>query len=138
MISGSVHIIYEERWGLKHLRSLATAYGKAPYFEHYFHEIEALLSKPYEKLFDLNLATIRWAEKVLGLENTAQVYSENTQLDLLAYHSKIHPKKTDTTQSSQFAQYFQCFDWAGFAPNLSVLDLVLNEGPAARTLLKKI
>ena len=137
MTSGNVHIIYEESWAKKHLRSIATAYGKAPYFEHYFHQIDGLLTSEYEKLFDLNMATIRWAEKVLGLENDAELYGGEQSNDLLAYHSKIHPKKLEGANADQYATYFQCFDWGGFVPNLSILDLVFNEGPAARTHLQK-
>lgn len=133
LTSGQVKVIYEEPWPTKHLRSMATAYGKAPYFEHYFHQIEALLAEQRDTIFDLNIATIRWAEKVLGIENRAIVRTEDLSEPYAKYHSQIHPK---AHSKETFTPYFQCFDWAGFAPNLSVLDLVFNEGPVARAVLQ--
>ena len=54
------------------------------------------------------------------------------------YRQKIHPKQPNLDVSAG-VKYIQVFeDKLGFFPNLSVLDLVFNEGPNAIVLLKGI
>ena len=53
----------------------------------------------------------------------------------------IHPKRADTVLPSLGLErpYFQVFaDRFGFTPNLSVLDLLFNEGPDSILWLKKL
>jgi hypothetical protein len=46
----------------------------------------------------------------------------------------IHPKKEPTTQN--FHPYYQVFETKyGFQKNLSIIDLLFNEGPAAALFL---
>src|SRR5690606_40728923 len=40
-----VKIDYHQKWLSQHLRALQTAYGKAPFYEYYVHDLEAILSK---------------------------------------------------------------------------------------------
>ena len=57
------------------------------------------------------------------------------------YRADIHPKRADTILSSLGLErpYFQVFaDRFGFTPNLSVLDLLFNEGPDSILWLKKL
>lgn len=55
-----VRIAYDEPWRQQHWRSIRTAYGNAPYFEHY----EAAIARIYERqhifLFDLNAEIIHF------------------------------------------------------------------------------
>ena len=52
----------------------------------------------------------------------------------------LHPKKDETVADPDFQsiEYHQVFsDRFGFQPNLSILDLVFNEGPGALGILRK-
>ena len=57
------------------------------------------------------------------------------------FRADIHPKRADTVLPSLGLErpYFQVFaDRFGFTPNLSVLDLLFNEGPDSILWLKKL
>jgi hypothetical protein len=56
------------------------------------------------------------------------------------YRNTIHPKKRMQRKDSLFqpAFYYQVFqEKYGFVPNLSIIDLLFNEGPNAENILKK-
>jgi hypothetical protein len=55
-----VRICYEGRWLRKHLESLKTAYGNAPYLGDHLRFLEELFVSRFDKLIDLNLALIRY------------------------------------------------------------------------------
>jgi hypothetical protein len=49
-----VRISYTEPWQRLHWRAIKTAYGNAPFFEHYETELAVFFEKKYPFLFDLN------------------------------------------------------------------------------------
>ena len=53
-----VELSYTETWPQQHLHAIRSAYGQTPWFIHYIDEIEAVLLKKYDRLVDLNMATI--------------------------------------------------------------------------------
>lgn len=122
-------IDYTHAWQRRHWRTLFSAYGKAPFFEHFCPELEALLFAGYERLLDFNLASIEWLKKSMRLDlhltATAQSASEST--GLIASFSKF-----------RILPYNQVFDqrW-GFLPDMSAIDLLMNEGPYAASYLQQ-
>ncbi len=131
-----VLIDYKERWNIIHLRTLTAAYSASPYFMFYKDEIEALLTRRYERLVDLNQAALEWLLKRLKTVCTPHFSTD--------YHPNAHepkdfrnsfspkvPYPTDTMPA-----YYQVFsDRLPFTPNLSTLDLLFNLGPEAREYL---
>ena len=63
----TVRLSHSETWPQQHLHAIRTAYGKTPWFIHYIDDIEATVLRKYERLIDLDLATMRLALKWLGL-----------------------------------------------------------------------
>ncbi len=61
-------VAYEQKFPEKALQTLEHAYKKSPWFEQYFPALEALLSKPWDNLADLNIALIQWLKEILGIE----------------------------------------------------------------------
>ena len=55
-----VRISYHEQWQRQHWRTISTAYGNAPYFEHYAGELHRFYEKEYEFLFDYNLELLKF------------------------------------------------------------------------------
>ncbi len=55
-----VRIANHEQWQRQHWRAIKTAYGNAPYFEHYADGLEAFYEREYEFLFDFNLALMEF------------------------------------------------------------------------------
>ena len=62
-------------WQRKHIRSIQESYSKAPFFELYFTSLEALLSRPWERLVDLDIELIRLMSSWLGLDGKPVVLS---------------------------------------------------------------
>jgi hypothetical protein len=62
-----VRIANDQNWARKHWRSIELAYQKAPYFKQYGPGIHDVLSKPYEKLVDVNAAVLGYYMNAFGI-----------------------------------------------------------------------
>lgn len=134
-----VGIEYKERWNIIHLRTLEAAYSASPYYQYYKDSIVALLTRHYDRLLELNQATLEWLLRQL---KTACTVSHTTDYlpatgDPMDYRNTFSPKVPYPTD--RLAPYYQVFaDRQPFVPNLSILDLLFNLGPEAKDYLKKI
>lgn len=128
LTTSEVRVSYHHDWKREHLQAIKSAYGKSPFFDHYFPQIEALYQKPQDLLFNWALQSIKWAENAIGLESLAMVGENEHATDLKGI---MHPKERYQKPDPSFkaTSYFQCFSHSGFVANLSVLDLIFNEGP---------
>lgn len=121
-------------WQKQHLKSLEAAYRTSPYFEFFEDDIRPIFEKKQEFLFDLNLQTHDIITECLGINlpynKTEEYFKESTLHD---FRSLVNGKKDVNT----FDPYTQVFDDRhGFLNNLSILDLLFNEGRHAITYLK--
>lgn len=132
-----VAIAYDMDWQKQHWQSIRTAYGSAPFWEHYAPQLEPFFLKKYDYLFDLNMAIFETFFKILKLKNTINISLSNSyNLDFtegVDFRNKILPNKSDF-QGEKYAQLFQ--ERTGFLPNLSILDLVFCTGPQAMSVIK--
>ncbi|PWJ44969.1 WbqC family protein [Sediminitomix flava] len=126
-----------ESWQKQHWRAIQSAYGRSAYFEYYADMIkEVLLGKEYTHLFELNYEILTFCLKILGVKCQIRLTEDFTppqECDILDLRSAIHPKKEFGIINVQ--PYQQVFG-EGFAPNLSILDLLFNEGPNASYILR--
>lgn len=132
-----VQISYAENWIGLHQKTIRSAYGNAAYFEHYAPEIEFLFSFRDAWLIDWNF---RWFEYLLNeLMSTKKMVSrsreyipkENAVSDL---REVMSPKSKQNIEHPCYYHVF--FDRYEKPNNLSVLDLLLNEGPGGLQVLK--
>jgi hypothetical protein len=125
-------------WQRQHWRSLQTAYRAAPFFEYYEADLSPLFETTYSFLLDLNLATIELVCTLLQRPfPRAQTTSFMTTPEgIQDARSLIEAKREDPCPVPQYTQVFQ--ERHGFLPNLSVLDLLFNEGTGAVGYLKSI
>lgn len=134
-----VLIDYKERWNVSHLRTLTTAYSASPYFMYYKDEIEALLMQRYERLIDLNQATLEWLLKRLKTAHMLHFstdYPPNSN-EPEDFRNRFSPKVPYPTDN--MPDYYQVFsDRLPFTPNLSTLDLLFNLGPEAVAYLNSL
>jgi hypothetical protein len=136
-----IKIDYSMPWQVNHLRSIKTAYRSAPYFEHYIDELSPAFNTKDRFLFDYNLKLIETLNQILAINTkliTNRVY-ENT-LDVDDFRNSIHPKKRMQKADTHFqpANYIQVFmEKHGFQANLSILDLLMNEGPLSTSTIKE-
>jgi hypothetical protein len=121
-------------WQKQHFKSLEAAYRNSPFFEFFEDDIKPIFEKRHTFLMDLNLQTIEIAAKCLGIKfefiQTEEYFRTPLQTD---FRSLVNGKK----DSSSFESYPQVFEEKfEFINNLSVLDLLFNEGRHALTYLK--
>jgi hypothetical protein len=134
-----IRIDYESNWNKIHWRGLVASYASSPFFEYLADEINPVYQKKFEFLIDLNLHLIQFTLGFLG-HNGSLTLSEFFQPVLSDSDPRffIDPKKDQAVVDPGFhsVEYHQVFsDRLGFRPNLSILDLLFNEGPAARNYL---
>ncbi len=126
-----------EPWQHIHSRCLESAYKAAPYFEHYYDYLKPIFERHFERLIDLNDAALKAVLKMLKVKKEivhTTDYVRETENDL---REAFSPKKP--FEASLFPTYYQVFsEKYPFAPDLSVLDLVFNEGPEAMEYLRRL
>ena len=124
-----VKIDYSKRWQHQHWVSILSAYKSSPYFDHYAAEIEPFYRKEWRYLVDYNCEYTAKLLSLLGM-NPALPSSERY---VVAGESDIDLRPKQKNDSTFVAEpYYQVFsDRQPFAANLSVLDLLMCEGPSA-------
>jgi len=126
-----VKISYDFDWQRLHWMSLQTSYRSSAYFEFYEDEIAPFYQRRWEYLFDYNLELFQLLLKLLK-QDISWSFTENYEksyLDFNDYRENIHPKASN---EGLYKPYFQVFeDRHDFMPNLSVVDLLFNQGPQA-------
>ena len=122
-------------WQKQHFKSLEAAYRSSPFFEFFEDDIRPVFEKKHTFLMDLNLQTLEIVSKCLGLKfdfrNSEEYFRNPTQTDFRA----LVDGKKDTFKSEPYPQVFE--EKFGFINNLSILDLLFNEGRHALNYLKK-
>jgi hypothetical protein len=116
-------------WQKQHFKSLEAAYRGSPFFEFFEDDIRPIFEKKYTFLLDLNLETLAILSKCLRIKleytTTTEYFHEVDTKTITDFRFLINGKKDPST----FETYTQVFDDKyGFLNNLSVLDLLFNEG----------
>lgn len=130
-----VEISNSTPWQNIHRKSIESAYKSSPFFEFYEDELEPLFSEKARFLLDYNIKCFEVILNCLQLSiasgNTAAF--EKDSKDCLDFRSLTQVN----TQVQNFESYTQVFsDKHGFINNLSILDLLFNEGPNSVNYLK--
>jgi WbqC-like protein len=151
-----VEINSQAPWGAKHWKSLLMCYGKAPYFRRYASIFEHVLATPWDRLAPLNERLLRDLAPALGITSQIVLSSgldvpgtATERLIGICRRLGAHQYLTGAfaagnhLDSAVFADagielaiqewvcptYGQQFPAQGFLPELSVVDLLFNEGP---------
>ncbi len=129
-----VRIDYSKRWQHQHWVAIVSAYRSSPYFEHYAPLIEPFYTTHYDSLVEFNTALTSRLMQLLGIEGGLHLSEE--YVEAAAGDIDLRIKKRESRFDSP--HYFQLFsDRFPFEPNLSVLDLLFAEGPAAIDFLRR-
>jgi len=148
-------------WKAQHLRALDMHYARAPYRHRYLVQLRELYSAPWNKLSDLNKATVQWLLDAYGITtpiHSAADYAARDEptdrlIDLCravgaaqylagagAEHYMDKPRFESSgvwleIQTFQHPIYRQAYE--PFEPNLSALDLLLMRGDEALATLRQ-
>jgi hypothetical protein len=124
-------------WQKQHFKSLEAAYRSSPFFEYFEDDIRPIFEKKHNFLLDLNFETLDFITKSMRLKldykTTVEYFHEVDSNKVTDFRFLANGKK----DNSIFESYTQVFDDKyGFINNLSVLDLLFNEGKFALDYLK--
>lgn len=156
-----VKIANTENWREKHRKAIMMNYQKSSFFDDYWNDIDDILTKEWEKLIDLNFNLISYFSSKLGI-NTKTIKSSELKINstgskrLLEICQKL---SADTYLSGELGKnyldedIFQKADidiiyekfqhphysqlGKSFQPNMSVIDLLFNEGKNAKRILEE-
>lgn len=121
-------------WRHLHWNALMSAYGESPFFEYYADDIRPFFEKRWEYLFDFNMEiTFKMCEliDICPTISTTDTYVADTA-GMHDFRDTIRPKHPLPDEQFVPTPYYQVYRQKhGFLPNLSVLDLLFNEGNEA-------
>lgn len=135
-----VKIENDFKWQILHWKSLESAYRTSPYFEFFEDDFHPIYHQKFEYLIDFTQAAWNILLESLGLElqiehtSTFQEdYAKNKDVKDLRYLAKA--KRKPSLELDLYVQVFE--SKKGYLKNLSILDLLFNEGTNALTYLQK-
>jgi hypothetical protein len=130
-ITKEIRVDYSTSWQLDHWKAIESAYTSAPYYEEYQTQVKSLILTKHEFLLEKNEAILSFILNVLNLE----ISHSNT----VSFNNEIPTSKNLFLEKDNWEHqknYQQVFSYSKpFTPNLSVLDLIFNEGPFCRNWL---
>lgn len=155
-----IEIDFSKNWISKHFSTIEYNYKNTPFFNIYWNNIKTIINKPRKKLIDLNLDLINYFISILEIKTEIILSSslnikECGSTKLLEICKKL---KCDTYLSGELGKnyldetifknenikvVFEKFEhpsynqkFTNFIPNLSIIDLIFNEGENAKIILK--
>ena len=159
-----VRIDNESTWAGDHLKSLKCWYGKASFFEKYIGFFEETYCHDWNKLIDLNMAILNFlfnelniSTKIIlesdigtSLQSTERIIeicrkiNADTYLTGIGGKNYLDEKRFEIEgiklvyQEYRHPTYQQQFmdEQHAFLPNMSIIDLLFNEGEKSSTILK--
>ncbi len=147
-----IRIDWSTPWLQQHQRAIVSAYRTSAYFEYYQDELFEIMDRRPEKLMDLNMDILRFFIEKTGLAVDLRMTSDFSADGLAVsedgpavccddLRGTIHPKRPNTILRDLKLEkpYFQVFSGKyGFQSDLSIMDLLFNEGPDSILYLKNL
>ncbi len=131
-----VRISDHGNWQHLHWNAIISAYNSSPFFEYYEDDFRYFYEKKFAFLHDLNEGLRELVFKLLYINTEVEYtnsYIKQMGPGFCDLRNSIHPKRESGYQATP---YWQVFDQKhGFAPNLSIIDLLFNKGNEARMFL---
>lgn len=138
--SKDIKIDNEQTWQIKHWRTLKTCYGKTPFYEFFADEFEPFYYKKYNYLWDFNVDILTRCLKIIRLPlkiTETDSYRKELNNNVIDARSLITPKnKSFIAHNFETKIYHQNFGNT-FEKNLSIIDLLMNEGPNAESIIRE-
>lgn len=140
-----IKIDYSTPWLIRTQRAIVSAYETSAYFDYYKDDLFSLMDSRPQLLFDLDMALTRFFLEKVGIQADIRITQDFIPSGSNEYgedlREVIHPKRdNDILKKLQLEKpYFQVFAQKyGFISNLSIMDLLFNEGPESILYLKRL
>ena len=126
-LTKDIEISYKEAWQQIHLRCLESAYRKSAYFDYYFPYFEKIYKQKFNTLIELNDYCLKTTLKLLKVKKEYS-YTEDFEkiVDYKDYRISLSKNNYNNFEMKPYYQVFA--DRHGFVSNLSIVDLLFNEG----------
>ena len=158
MAMKDIRISDHANWRHVHWNALLSAYGESPFFEYYQDDIRPFYEKKYEFLLDFNMETMEKMIELLdirpnisltdryvlseerrvkreesnSLEEKLNIQHSTFNTEYSDFRETIRPKHPLPDPEFIPRRYYQVYERKhGFQPNMSILDLLFNEGNEA-------
>ena len=130
-----VKIDNTSKWQSIHWKSIESAYKTSPFFEYYEDDLVELYTTSKASLLEFNFECIAVINQCLGFEREISKSEQFTKISSETdYRFLVNARKEATIETTAYIQVFQ--EKYGFINNLSILDLLFNEGPNTLNYLK--
>lgn len=131
-----VKIANEDNWQQQHIKSLQSAYSMSPFFEFYIDDLMPLFENRFDYILDFNLHCFEVLLDMLQLNIISKptLCFEKEPINKIDYRQLVK-RNFEVNTLQPYTQVFT--EKHGFISNLSVLDLIFNEGPNTELYLKK-
>ncbi|WP_411894472.1 WbqC family protein [Winogradskyella sp. A2] len=123
-----VRIANDNEWQKLHLKSLESAYRMSPFFEYYIDDLMPLFKDKFDFILDLNLKCFDLLQSCLQVDfDISYTQSFKKDINNLEDYRNLVNRNHSVYTNSPYTQVFS--QKYGFISNLSILDLLFNEGP---------
>ncbi len=126
---GEIVLSEHGNWRHNHWGALFSAYGRTPFFEYFADDLKQLYQSDITTVGEFNLELHRLIVDFLDLPIETKVADGSMSFDIL--HDFRDRRQIDFCEYSLPSYYQIWSDKQGFIPNLSILDLLFNEGRQA-------
>ncbi len=129
-----IEIDYSTNWQKNHWKAIESAYRTSVYYDFVADLITPFYSKKEKFLLDLNRKLTFEVLKFIGIDKSlinSIDFIKEYPIDIDDFRNSIHPKQQFQQIDKNFSpsKYYQVFnDRFNFYPNLSIIDLLFNEG----------
>ncbi|HLN53827.1 MAG TPA: WbqC family protein [Lentimicrobium sp.] len=135
--TAEILIDYKTHWNIIHWRAISSAYNKSPFFLYYRDDFEQIFLNPHESLIGFNLSLIDLINKFLKIHTPVELTTGFIKNYGLMEDKRYCDKNISSTHFI-LKPYTQVFsDRMPFISNLSIIDLLFNEGPLALNYLQE-
>jgi hypothetical protein len=132
-----VMIDNSERWQERHWKTICSAYRSSPFFKYYEDDFRVLYREKEDRLTDFNRKALDMMMELAGVRTEITTSDDFVSSCMDDFRYSITPKSKAEDRTFTPFPYYQVFGHKfGFCPNLSIIDLLCNEGNNSITVIR--